>query len=451
MSDVIFINVLLQCNDISLNPGPNQRGLLSQFCNKHIGRSQENVQCSNCNLYYHLRCLDTEYEQSKLCRLCGILNPSNDSTDETMFSSIAVPDELVNFVKRRGLKIIHQNVQSLRSKINELRLLCTSLQNGIHILTLSETWLNESILDSEISIPGYNLFRLDRGEHGGGVAVYARKELSFVRRDDLEMEEVEGLWLELFLPKSRGVLIGTFYRPPNTSKYHDSDFMSKLEVELSTATSTDKEVIILGDFNCDLLPTRSVNAECKQLKSLLKFMNFNQLIKKPTRINQTTATLLDLIATNGSSISFSGLVGVSLGDHEMVLCTRKVNWRKLKPKTRIFRNYSNYNHVDFCDDLNKIEWEKALNPTADGNISVDGLWANFKDTFLSVANVHAPLMEKRVRGKPSPWISGELKRCIRERDYQLRKTRRANKNEDWAMYKSLRNSVTRSIKRAKSN
>ena len=157
-----------------------------------------------------------------------------------------------------------------------------------------------------------------------------------------------------------------------TSKYHDSDFMSKLEVELSTATSTDKEVIISGDFNCDLLPTRSVNAECKQLKSLLKFMNFNQLIKQPTRINQTTATLLDLIATNGSSISFSGVVGVSLGDHEMVLCTRKVNWRKLKPKTRIFRNYSNYNHVDFCDDLNKID------------ISVDGLWANFKDIVRQI-------------------------------------------------------------------
>ena len=81
----------------------------------------------------------------------------------------------------------------------------------------------------------------------------------------------------------------------------------------------------------------------------------------------------------------------------MVSCTRKVNWRRLKPKIRIFRNYSNYNHVDFCDDLNKIEWEKVLNPTADGNISVDGLWTNFKDTFLSVVNVHAPLMEKHVR------------------------------------------------------
>jgi hypothetical protein len=69
-------------------------------------------------------------------------------------------------------------------------------------LTLSETWLSKSILNSEIAIPGYTLFRLDRGKNGGGVAVYAREELSFVRRDDLELEGVEGLWLKLLLPKS---------------------------------------------------------------------------------------------------------------------------------------------------------------------------------------------------------------------------------------------------------
>ena len=101
-----------------------------------------------------------------------------------------------------------------------------TVHNGIHILTLSETWLNESISDTEISIPGYNLFRLDREKNGGGVAVHAREEIQLVRRDDLEMKGVEGLWLELFLPKSRGVLIGTFYRSPSTSKHHDSDFMS---------------------------------------------------------------------------------------------------------------------------------------------------------------------------------------------------------------------------------
>jgi hypothetical protein len=48
--------------------------------------------------------------------------------------------------KSRGIKIIHQNIQSLGAKIDYLRLLMHELKRGIHILTLSETWTNEGIL-----------------------------------------------------------------------------------------------------------------------------------------------------------------------------------------------------------------------------------------------------------------------------------------------------------------
>jgi hypothetical protein len=95
--------------------------------------------------------------------------------------------------------------------------------------------------------------------------------------------------------------------------------MSQFEAQLDTVNATDKEVIILGDFNCDFLPARSTNSDCEQLKSVLKFMNFNQLIKDPTCVTQTSATLLDLIVTNGVNISFSGVTSASLGDHGMVL------------------------------------------------------------------------------------------------------------------------------------
>lgn len=106
-------------------------------------------------------------------------------------------------------------------------------------MTLSETWLNEQISDSEISIPGYKVFRLDRGNKGGGIAVYAKDELSLVWRTDLEMDhDVESLWLELFLPKSHGVLIGTFYRPPISSCYFDKQFVSKVESTVDNAATT---------------------------------------------------------------------------------------------------------------------------------------------------------------------------------------------------------------------
>ena len=51
------------------------------------------------------------------------------------------------------------------------------------------------------------------------------------------MDGVEGLWVELFLPKSRGILLGMFYRPPNSSCYFDKEFVSKFEVMLDIATA----------------------------------------------------------------------------------------------------------------------------------------------------------------------------------------------------------------------
>ena len=119
---------------------------------------------------------------------------------------------------------MHQNIQSLTQKIDGLRLICSSVQAGIHLLTLSETWLSEQISDTKFSIEGNKIFRLDRANRGGGVAGYAKNELSLVRRYDLGIDGIEGLWLELFLPNSRGIII---YRPPNSSRFNDKEFISK--------------------------------------------------------------------------------------------------------------------------------------------------------------------------------------------------------------------------------
>lgn len=72
-------------------------------------------------------------------------------------------DRLHDISKSRGIKIVHQNIQSLGAKIDYLRLLMHELKCGIHMLTLSETWTNEEITDDELKISGYRLFRKDIG------------------------------------------------------------------------------------------------------------------------------------------------------------------------------------------------------------------------------------------------------------------------------------------------
>ena len=74
------------------------------------------------------------------------------------------------------------------------------------------------------------------GNHGG-VAAYVRSDLIATRRDDLELDTVEGMWLEIAVPKSRSFLIGNFYRPDRTSPYYDKDFMKKLSDILDTASA----------------------------------------------------------------------------------------------------------------------------------------------------------------------------------------------------------------------
>ena len=137
----------------------------------------------------------------------------------------------------------------------------------------------------------------------------------------------------------------------------------------------------------------------------------------------------------------------------MVFCIRKLNWIKAAPETKIFRNYAKYDPAKFCEDLRGVNWVDSMNSSGTANknvICVDELWLNFKSAFLKVADRHAPLIQKRVRGVDNcPWMTGQIKKDIRQRDYFLKKARKSSRDEDWLAYKSMRNRVTNSVKRAK--
>ena len=143
----------------------------------------------------------------------------------------------------RGLKFIHQNIRSPRKKLNELRVFLTQSPR-IHIIALIETWLNSNISDAEVSLPGFTLFRRDRlVKKGGGVAVFVSESINAVRRSDLEIDE--SVWIEILLPKSKGLLFGTFYRPPSESvSQPDLDYMDRFYNSLDYAAAEGKEIIV---------------------------------------------------------------------------------------------------------------------------------------------------------------------------------------------------------------
>ena len=126
-------------------------------------------------------------------------------------------------------------------------------------MSFFETWAHKDIADSGLEIPGYKLFRRDRGVKGGGLAVYVKNDVKVIRRPDLEESTIERLWVKVCSPKSRSFLIGTFNRPSTSSNHAVKDFMHIFDSCRRRAMAMDKEVIITGDLNCDFLPKRTVN------------------------------------------------------------------------------------------------------------------------------------------------------------------------------------------------
>ena len=78
-------------------------------------------------------------------------------------------------LKTRGLHFCHLNINSLLSKIDELRDIINYIRPAI--LDITESKLDSSVMNAEVSIKGYSIIRNDRNRSGGGVACYIKSDL----------------------------------------------------------------------------------------------------------------------------------------------------------------------------------------------------------------------------------------------------------------------------------
>ena len=272
-----------------------------------------------------------------LLLLSGDIHP-NPGPHETHIGKMWEPFE------KRGLHLLHININSLLSKIDELRSIISKTNPAI--LGVTETKLDNSIQDSEIHIENYVLIRCDRNRNGGGVACYVRNDINFNHKTVFS-SEIENIFIDIILPKSKPFTVGIFYRPPN--KYN---FLDLINEDFNKLNTENNDIFILGDMNINLFlnnkyafnkNSHDVTA-CPLLKKYKEFTSsfgLKQLIRKQTRITCNSSSLLDHILTNASEkISQSGIIDIGLSDHQLIFCTRKVSKSK-SGKTKFINYRSN--------------------------------------------------------------------------------------------------------------
>ena len=118
---------------------------------------------------------------------------------------------------------------------------------------------------------------------------------------------------------------------------------------------------------------------------------FLQLVTRPTRINENSATLLDHILTNSTIQEHDTFIICSkLSDHFPVI--HQLNFKKTKSKDISFetRNLTEHNISQFKAALRDYNWEHVSNQTCAQEAT-----NNFLSTFDALFNTFFPLTVKK--------------------------------------------------------
>ena len=227
-------------------------------------------------------------------------------------------------LKKRGLHFVYLNINSLPSKIEELRQ--TAKDTNAAVTGLSETKLDKTLFDSGISTPNYS--RKDRNRKGRGVVYYIRSNICFNSKNYLS-GEIKNISFDLLLLKIKPISIAIVYRLPT-----DNHFLDYLPKGLNNFNLMENGIFILGDTNINILINgenildkykgmskrkSDFGAIPKKFAQICSTLGLKQLINHHTRITGHTSTFVDHINRNcEEKCTQSVVIDISLSDHQLI-------------------------------------------------------------------------------------------------------------------------------------
>ena len=295
----------------------------------------------------HAHTRDSE-NYSTARRMEPIPRESQNTTQPTVYTpSVNLIDGVIHNQTKCGFSFAHLNVRSIVNKMDQFRVLMS--KKPFDVICLNETFCDSSISDGEMILPDYSIIRRDRNRHGGGVAMYIRNCLTLIRRNDLETDDVECIWVEMKCKQRQHVLSGSIYRSPSSP----IDFIAKLGDIIDRVSCERKETIVTGDFNCDASGDDS-RSTCTSNPVISCFNLFQmlQLIHDPTRVSEFTNSTIDLIFTSHPElVSESGVLPVLISDHYLIYGVHSWKAPKKEGRSIKFRCFKDIDNDAFRDGL----------------------------------------------------------------------------------------------------
>ncbi|CAB4010566.1 Hypothetical predicted protein [Paramuricea clavata] len=326
------------------------------------------------------------------------------------------------YLNARSLKAFVPFNDDSSAKVCKITLLKELVHSGSYdIICICETWLNDSIISSEL-LPGYSVFRRDRVEKvGGGVLVAVKVNLHATRRPDLERNEIELVVVELNNTNSKPVILYTFYRPPVSGPEVFHHLSSSLQ-----NTSESSCIVLVGDFNLPALdwttfdeqiPTTAGGQLENSFCDLFDDNFLQQFILGPTHNCGNKLDLLSNCPEIITNVETSTPEQCKFPtDHYIVEFQIKLKFKRARNVKRRIYNYKMANFEGLRSCLSNVPFENAFSD------DIVQYWSNWKDLFLTAVNKFVPV--KTIKDINSPqWIDGEVRQLVRKKYAALKKFR----------------------------
>ena len=123
------------------------------------------------------------------------------------------------------------------------------------VIGVTETWATDDILDSELALVRYDMFRQDRPVNragaGGGVLLYVKNSLQAIVYEP-SVSFPEQIWCKISCPSADTIHIGVCYRTPNGDIFgtDNHDTIRSLLNEMGTGKH---HFVLMGDFNYSIV------------------------------------------------------------------------------------------------------------------------------------------------------------------------------------------------------
>ena len=336
---------------------------------------------------------------------------------------------LKKFIKKGcNFSILHLNIKSLYSKLDELD---NILQLGYDIVTLNETKLDSLVPHSFYSNSKYNILRLDRNRHGGGIIIFLRSEYEYITSP---LTDIEAIYFRIKFKNLFYNFICT-YKPPLTK---DKLYLDNLSHFIDTLDSS-LPLFIIGDLNMDLKTNKGF-----ALRNFMLEFSLNNHVNEFTRAATswynkkskyvTSKSLIDVILHNGNLINITQTIDCPFSDHKFVVAGLNFAPSKSVIVHKKIRNLSSLNLSIINVNLSKLNIFYDYN-----GYSINQVWEHLKSNMIALTNTFAPFKSVAINYRSKfPWSDKELFDLKKKRDIHYHLYKLYNDIDYLEQFKNIR-------------